>query len=58
MITRLWMKQFKAFESCDIELRPLTVFLGENNSGKSSVLAALRLLATSFTATTVDDQSP
>ena len=45
MIKRMWMKQFKAFDSCDLELRPLTVFLGENNSGKSSILAMLRLMA-------------
>jgi hypothetical protein len=45
MITGMWMKQFKAFDECELELRPLTVFLGENNSGKSSLLAALRLLA-------------
>jgi len=45
VITRLWLRQFKAFEHCDIELRRLTVLLGENNSGKSSLLAALRLMA-------------
>jgi energy-coupling factor transporter ATP-binding protein EcfA2 len=36
---------FKAFADQDIELKPITVFVGENNSGKSSVLAAIRLLA-------------
>jgi predicted ATPase len=39
------MRHFKAFDFCDLELRPLTVFLGENNSGKSSILASIRLLA-------------
>ncbi|OWY62576.1 hypothetical protein B7486_57675, partial [cyanobacterium TDX16] len=45
MITELRLSEFKAFRHEAIELRPLTVFVGENNSGKSSVLAALRLMA-------------
>lgn len=45
MINELRISQFKAFREAAIELRPLTFFLGENNSGKSSILAALRLLA-------------
>lgn len=45
MITNLELRDFKAFRRKNIALRPLTVLVGENNSGKSSVLAALRLLA-------------
>lgn len=45
MLTKLSLKNFKAFESLpDVELKPITIFLGPNNSGKSSVLSALRIL--------------
>ncbi len=45
MLTKLSLKNFKAFESIsDIELKPITIFLGPNNSGKSSILSALRIL--------------
>ena len=45
MIERLQLQDFKAFRQLDIAVRPLTVLVGENNSGKSSVLASLRLLS-------------
>jgi hypothetical protein len=45
MISHLTLENFKAFQSEQIPLRPLTVLIGENNAGKSSVLAAIRLLA-------------
>jgi len=45
MLTELSLKNFKAFESLPhLELKPITVFLGPNNSGKSSILSALRIL--------------
>jgi len=44
MFCELNLKNFKAFETLSIELKPLTFLLGPNNSGKSSILAALRLL--------------
>jgi len=44
MFCELNLKNFKAFEKLSIELKPLTFLLGPNNSGKSSILAALRLL--------------
>lgn len=47
MLTAIRLVNFKAFEKCAIQLRPLTIFLGPNNSGKSSILAALRLLGQS-----------
>jgi predicted ATPase len=40
----LSLKNFKAFEEEDFELRPLTILSGLNNSGKSSVIQAIRLL--------------
>lgn len=45
MLTRLSLANFKAYEHAGVELRNLNVFIGPNNSGKSSILAAIRLLA-------------
>jgi AAA domain, putative AbiEii toxin, Type IV TA system len=45
VITRLRLADFKAFHELNLELRPVTVLLGENSTGKSSIIAALRLLA-------------
>jgi predicted ATPase len=47
MIRNLEVTNFKAFQHASIELKPLTLLLGENNSGKSSILAALRMLSQS-----------
>lgn len=44
MITRLKLRNFKAFESLDLELKPITMILGPNNSGKSSIISPFRLL--------------
>jgi hypothetical protein len=53
---RLQLRNFRAFEFQEIQLRPVTVFVGPNNSGKSSILGALRLL--SQTAESVDFEVP
>jgi predicted ATPase len=45
MFTRLDLKNFRAFESLDLTLAPITILVGPNNSGKSSILSALRILA-------------
>lgn len=44
MFRKMTLHNFKAFEHLAVDLAPLTIFLGPNNSGKSSILAALRLL--------------
>ena len=45
MITRLTIHYFKAIEHCDnLALQPFTVFIGNNGSGKSSAMEALRVL--------------
>jgi hypothetical protein len=51
LITKLQLGEFKAFRHERLSLRPLTVFVGENNSGKSSLLAAIRLLAQTVQST-------
>lgn len=45
MFTYLGLKNFRAFESLGIDLAPITVLVGPNNSGKSSIISGLRLLA-------------
>ena len=56
VITRLSVTDFKAFHELEVELRPITVLVGENNSGKSSIMAPLRLL--SQTVTSFDSRVP
>lgn len=46
--TRLALVDFKAWTSVDARLRPLTLILGANSSGKSSLLEPLRLLKQTF----------
>ncbi len=43
MLTRLIIRNFKRFESVDIELGNPVVFIGPNNSGKTSAMQALAL---------------
>lgn len=45
MLTKLRLKNFRAFETVDIPLTKINLFFGPNNSGKSSILSALTLLA-------------
>ncbi len=44
-VTRLALRMYKSIEKCDIELAPLTIFVGRNGSGKSNLLDALRFVA-------------
>ncbi len=43
MLTRLVVRNFKRFDEIDIELGEAVVFIGPNNSGKTSALQALAL---------------
>ena len=45
MITKASVSAFKSFESLDIELGQLNVFVGANGSGKSNLLEALGVLS-------------
>ena len=38
------IENFKAFRECTLSLAPLTILIGENSSGKSSLLQTLLLL--------------
>jgi hypothetical protein len=50
MLSNMQLTGFKAFKELDIELRPLTLLLGPNNTGKSSVISPIRLLAQTLTS--------
>ena len=43
--TRVVFKRFKAFESFTLNLRHFNIMVGPNNAGKSTILAAFRILA-------------
>src|SRR5664279_1756145 len=43
MLTRLRIKNFKRFPDADIELGQAVIFIGQNNSGKTTALQALAL---------------
>jgi len=43
MLTRIRIKNFKRFPDADIELGQAVVFIGQNNSGKTTALQALAL---------------
>ena len=44
MLTRLTVRNFKRFDDVQIDLTPAVVFIGPNNSGKTTALQALALL--------------
>ena len=43
--TRVVFKRFKAFQSFSLHLRRFNILVGPNNAGKSTILAAFRILA-------------
>jgi energy-coupling factor transporter ATP-binding protein EcfA2 len=45
MITEIHLKNFRGFEDHFVPLRPLTIIVGRNNAGKSTIVEALRLIA-------------
>ena len=55
MITRVFIKGYKSLRNIDISLKPLTVIVGPNASGKSNLLDALGLLSRIVTSPTIND---
>lgn len=53
MISKLSTHNYKAFEKLDISLKPITILLGPNNTGKSSIISSFRIL--SQTLSSYDD---
>jgi len=48
-ITRLHVRDFKSIRELDVELKPLTVVVGKNSAGKSSLIQSLLLVVQHFT---------
>lgn len=48
LITRVVLKNYKSIASCSVRLRPLIFLVGQNGSGKSNFLDALRLVSESL----------
>jgi predicted ATPase len=48
LITRVVLKNYKSVAACSVRLRPLLVLVGQNGSGKSNFLDALRLVSESL----------
>jgi len=45
MLSTLKLKNYRGFLDHNLDLRPLTVAVGHNNAGKSTVVEALRLIS-------------
>ena len=45
-ITRLRIQNFRSIKSLDLKLGETTVFIGQNNSGKTAILDAVRIALT------------
>jgi AAA ATPase domain len=48
MLTQLQLRRFKKFRALDVHLKPFTVLMGENSSGKTTVLQATNLALSSL----------
>lgn len=44
MITKIKLENFKGFKNFSTELTPVTIFGGRNNSGKTTILEAIKFL--------------
>lgn len=50
-------KNYKAFDSFDIELKPLTILLGANSCGKSALINSFLMLSQTLDATSVSESA-
>lgn len=57
MITKIRVKNYKGFKEAEIPIKPITVLLGANSSGKSSILQLLLLLQQTAEETTASYKS-
>ena len=53
MLSRLRLHNYKAFDEINLNISPITLLVGPNNSGKSSIISVLRLLIQ-----TIDSNDP
>lgn len=49
MINQILFKNYKAFKDGSLKLKPITILLGSNNAGKSSIIQLLLMLSQSYT---------
>ena len=54
LLARIIIENFRCLRSVDVPLKPLTVLIGPNDSGKSTFLEALKLLASGREGTQID----
>ena len=45
MLSKVKIGNFKSIEELELQLAPLTIFVGPNSSGKSNVLESIAILA-------------
>ena len=45
MLTKIRLTNFRGFDDHELPIAPLTLIVGRNNAGKSSVIEALRFIA-------------
>ena len=45
MLKNISAENYRSFQELDVDLAPITLFVGPNNSGKSSVISVIRLLS-------------
>ncbi len=45
MLKKIGAENYRSFQTLDVDLAPITLFVGPNNSGKSSVISIIRLLS-------------
>lgn len=55
MLTRLELKRFRGFTDMSVGLKPIALLAGPNNSGKTSVLHAVRLACAALSLALEDD---
>jgi predicted ATPase len=51
MLKRIELRSFKAFDTLDVQLKPFTVLVGTNGTGKTTLLQAIEFLASLVTGT-------